>query len=90
MSKRQDKFKRRPRDLYETPKAAFLPLVPHLPESRTAIDEPCAGPGRLVHHLIEAGHGPIVASDIEGTSIDALSLTECRGKMFVTNPPWSW
>ncbi len=91
MTKRASgKFKRNPRDFYATPYEAVLPLLPHLPLG-TSYDEPCAGDGDLIGHLIKHGHGCSWASDINGIHriFDAFSLTKCYGKMFITNPPWS-
>jgi hypothetical protein len=47
-------FERLPRDLYPTPAAAMLPLIPHLRGVRT-FAEPCAGDGDLVRHLESNG-----------------------------------
>ena len=49
MGKRSS-FERRPGDFYPTPRAAVLPLIPHLRGVRT-FAEPCCGDGALVRHL---------------------------------------
>jgi hypothetical protein len=92
MSKRSDKFERRPRDFYPTPVSAVTPVLPYLPNG-VRFDEPCAGDGALIGHLASAGHTLVSASDIHPmadgiTECDALDLDRCNGDMFVTNPPW--
>lgn len=94
MGKRSD-FTRVPRDFYPTPRAAVLPLLPHL-RPRTRFIEPCAGDGTLVDILQNAGHWCVEASDIEprrkGIFTDDVTtfdwgepdLIDC----FITNPPW--
>lgn len=94
MSKRSS-FARRPRDLYDTPREAVLPLLPHLmPE--THFVEPCAGNGKLVSHLEEHGHVCVQMGDIEplAENVKALDATTKRWPMLggvtaITNPPWS-
>lgn len=86
------KFERNERDFYATPEAAVLPLLPHV-EHGTSFDEPCAGDGALVGHLIAGGLVPAFISDIEPRSgeiacRDALDRPFCQGSMFITNPPW--
>ena len=49
MGKRSN-FERKPRDFYETPIEAVLPLIPHLGYDFTFV-EPCAGAGVLIDHL---------------------------------------
>ena len=63
MGKRSD-FERIPRDFYPTPRAAVLPLVKHLPK-HFVFTEPCAGDGRLIDHLQNAGGFCVDAYDIE-------------------------
>ena len=86
MGKRSS-FPRKERDYYPTPLEAVVPLVPHLPTERTTYHEPCAGDGRLVSHLTTLAPHMLClgATDIEQ---DALTLTQCFGDMFITNPPW--
>lgn len=61
MGKRSD-FERNPRDYYQTPYEAVIPLLPHLVAPHSArgyvanFVEPCAGDGRLVRHLEKHGH----------------------------------
>src|SRR5436190_21990440 len=47
-------FERREGDFYPTPRAAVLPLIPHLRGVRT-FAEPCCGDGDLVRHLESFG-----------------------------------
>ena len=62
MGKRSD-FERKPRDFYETPIEAVLPLIPHLGYDFT-FTEPCAGAGVLINHLEDNGGKCNFASDI--------------------------
>jgi hypothetical protein len=95
MGKRSD-FERIPKDKYPTPREAVLPLLPHL-EPRTRFIEPCAGDGRLVHHLEAFGHVCIEAFDIEPQhedvyEDDALTYVDSdirAGEVCITNPPWT-
>lgn len=92
MGKRSS-FERIPRDFYPTPVSAVLPLLPHLAPG-TRFCEPCAGDGRLIDHLEDAGHVCVGANDIEpgrhdialgdATLIDRIPARA----VFVTNPPW--
>ncbi len=94
MGKRSE-FERNPRDFYETPYAAAVPVIEHLdPLGKYA--EVCAGNFLLCYHLIYNGLEVAHASDIKPTDprvtkIDALKLT---AKMLqgcthiITNPPW--
>lgn len=50
---------------YYTPLSALLPLLPHLKQPRIRFIEPCAGDGRLVAWLTEAGHVCTYACDVE-------------------------
>lgn len=91
MGKRSN-FERVPRDYYPTPKEAFLPLVPHL-DLTVPVVEPCAGDGRLVRYIEDAGGKVIEAFDIEpqglgvvyGDAKNAMVHSDCQ---VVTNPPW--
>lgn len=94
MGKRSD-FRRRPQDAYFTPRAAFEPLVSHLPQCFTFV-EPCAGDGRLIGFVQEARPRAecLLAMDIEPASSkvkpgDALvePLPVCD--LIITNPPWT-
>ena len=90
MGKRSD-FERIPRDFYPTPRAAVLPLVKHLPEY-FVFTEPCAGDGRLIDHLQNAGGFCVDAYDIEprreGIRRKDFTQVVPRGDMVITNPPW--
>ncbi len=92
MGKRSS-FERVERDFYPTPKAAVVPLLPHLGEGVTFY-EPCAGAGDLVLHLIEKGHACVWSCDIEPKSIsvnwgDAFAFYAKDADYIITNPPWS-
>jgi len=91
MGKRSN-FERIERDFYPTPYEAVVPLLSHL-KPVTFFDEPCAGDGALVNHLDKSAHVLMAASDIEprysgAYKEDALTLPDCQGDMFITNPPW--
>jgi hypothetical protein len=98
MGKRSSGFERRERDYYQTPHAAVLPLLAHLPHGAMFI-EPCAGDGRLVRHLEQHGMSCTGMFDIEPQhpdvrALDALgaaawsSLVDPSADFIVTNPPW--
>jgi hypothetical protein len=91
MGKRSD-FERIERDFYPTPLEAVAPLLPHL-EPSTLFHEPCCGDGALIDHLERHGHDCLAWGDIEpqlpgAATTDAMTLTRCRGDVFITNPPW--
>ena len=94
MGKRSN-FERIQRDFYPTPYAAVVPLLPHLRPS-LHFAEPCAGDGRLIRYLEEAGHHCVAAIDIEprasrvqhGDAREMLALKPFV-EAFITNPPWS-
>lgn len=97
MGKRTD-YERRPRDAYFTPREAVEPLKELL--GPTTFCEPCAGDGRLAHHIEDLVPESlcVYALDIEPQADwilrgDALSLTDesleyCQ--MIITNPPFQW
>jgi len=85
MGKRSD-FPRIDRDFYPTPYEAVIPLLSHL-KIPTGFDEPCYGDGDLARHLWKNGHVCMAESDIKG-GVDALSIDQCLGDCFITNPPW--
>ena len=97
MSKRNHNFKRRKQDAYDTPEAAVLPLISHLPNKNITIWEPCAGAGDLVDALFK--HASQVngayCTDIEPrhkacVEADALTVTlPDYVDMIITNPPWT-
>ena len=85
MGKRSD-FPRRERDFYPTPRAAVVPLLPHLRGVRT-FAEPCAGDGALVRHLESFGLRCVHQGDI-ATGQDALAATDYGNPdAIITNPP---
>lgn len=86
-------FERRDRDFYRTPCEAVLPLAEILGDRSVMFDEPCAGDGALVQHLHDLGHQCSSASDIEPEiwyvkKKNVFDVSECKGSMFITNPPW--
>ncbi|WP_300396371.1 hypothetical protein [Henriciella sp.] len=97
MGKRSD-FARLKGDFYRTPKAAVIPLVPHLPE-RFLYSEPCAGDGCLIEHL-RALHqqGWCVQSDDIDPKHDRVNERDAlspdwslspEADLIITNPPWT-
>lgn len=97
MARRSD-FKRVARDAYDTPSEAVKPLLPFLQhkDGRRRFVEPCAGAGKLVGHLVAAGHVCVGAYDIEprAPGIEVLSMTLLgpdelnNADLIITNPPW--
>ena len=82
------------KDFYRTPAHAVEPLLAHLNRD-TLFDEPCCGDGALVRHLQAAGHHCNFASDIDpkmdtAPIINAMDRDDCKGEMFITNPPYTW
>lgn len=98
MGKRSS-FDRVEKDFYPTPRAAVLPLLPHLGPMRFRFAEPCAGDGRLVRHLEAEGHRCVLKSDIDPRAngikrLDALAAdlrAAAAGEidLIITNPPWT-
>ena len=92
MGKRSN-FKRLKGDFYKTPLSAVLPLLPLL-SSGTRFCEPCAGDGRLVHYLEDAGHQCAAAWDVKPRA-DFITKQDARTRQignidcFITNPPWT-
>jgi len=81
-------FERREADFYPTPRAAVVPLIPHLRGIRN-FAEPCAGDGALIRHLEEFGLRCVFAGDIRNGQ-DALALDSYgAADAIITNPPWS-
>ena len=83
---RRSNFPRIPQDAYSTPAEAVAPLLPHL-EPGSRFFEPCAGEGRLIEHLVNAGHICVGRCDLP---IDARTwryLSIESGVLFITNPP---
>jgi hypothetical protein len=93
MGKRSS-FERIPRDAYDTPRDAVLPLLAHL-QLATQFVEPCAGKGALIDTLERAGHRCVYACDIaprrkDIEKRDALTLTHAdipEGAKIITNTP---
>ena len=87
MGKRSN-FERRAADFYPTPRAAVVPLIPHLRGIRS-FAEPCAGDGALVRHLESFGLRCVYAGDIR-TGQDALALDHYGAvDAIITNPPYT-
>lgn len=89
MGKRSN-FTRIPRDAYDTPLSAVIPLIPHLTDKN--YHEPCAGKGELVKHLSSFGLYCDMASDIKPREekieqLDATRISYTRSPI-ITNPPW--
>jgi hypothetical protein len=81
-------FPRVPQDAYSTPAEAVAPLLPHL-EPGSRFFEPCAGEGRLVEHLVNAGHICVGRCDLPTDARTWRYLSIESGVIFITNPPWS-
>lgn len=93
ITKRANKlFNRKPRDFYETPEEAVIPLLPHL--TYMTFQEPCAGAGALVRHLEKHGLRCVHQSDIDPQvpgieKQDALGIKKhILADAIITNPPW--
>jgi hypothetical protein len=87
MGKRSN-FKRREADFYPTPRAAVIPLIPHLRGIRN-FAEPCAGDGALVRHLQGFGLRCVYSGDIR-TGRDAFAVDSYGvADAIITNPPYT-
>lgn len=92
MGKRSN-FDRIPRDFYETPYTAVLPLLPHIIYVNTFI-EPCVGNGKLLGWLEAVGKKCLCKTDIfPSISTDFIAdatdyLYSKDADIFITNPPW--
>jgi hypothetical protein len=85
MGKRSN-FERREADFYPTPRAAVVPLIPHLRGIKT-FAEPCAGDGALVRHLESFGLRCVYSGDIRNGQ-NALALHHFGAPdANITNPP---
>lgn len=84
---RRSEFPRVPQDAYSTPPEAVAPLLPHL-EPGTQFIEPCCGEGRLVAHLITAGHRCVAQADLPTDARVWRYVSVESGVVFITNPPW--
>ncbi len=93
------KYELKPRDKYFTPYEAVVPLDKVM-EYGFSFCEPCAGDGRLVHHIEQLLPGTLcpAAFDIEPNANwvlqkDALDLTEddvMYCDYIITNPPFTY
>jgi hypothetical protein len=87
MGKRSN-FERREADFYPTPRAAVVPLIPHLRGIHT-FAEPCAGDGDLVRHLESFGLSCVWQNDLRSGQ-DALGLAHYGpADAIITNPPYT-
>ena len=87
MGKRSN-FERREADFYATPRAAVVPLIPHLRGIKT-FAEPCVGDGDLVRHLETLGLRCVYAGD-NRTGQDALARDSYgAADAIITNPPYT-
>ena len=86
---------RRENDFYPTPDAIVKRLVRHLADrweptgdhNEPTIWEPCAGDGRMVDALSQAGF-KTVSSDIKA-GMDFFKISQPLAEVVVTNPPFS-
>jgi hypothetical protein len=85
---RRSFFPRIPQDAYSTPAEAVAPLLPHL-EPGSRFFEPCAGEGRLIEHLVNAGHICVGRCDLPTDARTWRYLSIESGVIFITNPPWA-
>ena len=79
-------FERIPRDLYDTPFQAVVPLLGVL-KYRSRFIEPCFGEGALARSLIACSHRLVEAHDLP-TDARAYSYSPAPGVIFITNPPY--
>ena len=87
MGKRSN-FERREADFYPTPRAAVVPLIPHLRGIRH-FAEPCEGDGAFARHLEEFGLRCVYAGDIRNGQ-DALKFDHYgAADAIITNPPYT-
>jgi hypothetical protein len=63
-------------------------VLPHL-EPGSRFFEPCAGEGRLIEHLVNAGHICVGRCDLLTDARTWRYLSIESGVIFITNPPWS-
>jgi hypothetical protein len=80
-------FSRLERDNYETPASAVRPLLPWLvPQTRFV--EPCSGSGKLIDHLVHAGHIVAGAYDWPDNDARVARYDIPAGAVIITNPPF--
>ena len=84
---KRSQFPRVPQDAYSTPPEAVTPLLPHLAPG-TRFIEPCCGEGRLVEHLVSAGHVCAARCDLPTDATIWRYVSIENGVIFITNPPW--
>lgn len=72
MGKRSN-FERVPRDFYETPWEAVIPLLPHIKDIKTFC-EPCYGKGALASWLTAKYHGMSIIEAYEIQSVSELGV----------------
>jgi hypothetical protein len=87
MSQRESGYKRKERELYETPEWVTEALLPHLPASCQIVWEPAAGSGRM-SRVLEGFAGTVISSDIADGQ-DFLAAQGLDGDAIVTNPPYA-
>jgi hypothetical protein len=94
MSQRDSGYKRKERDLYETPNWVTRALIPHLPRSFKTIWEPACGTGKIIEALRGVPSIGFFASDIVPLTdcgmVDFLCEPEmwCGAEAIITNPPY--
>jgi len=87
---KRSRFERIPRDKYNTPREAILPLLPHL-KPVTVFVEPCANDGKFAELMDGFGHFCAYMSDIEPTAwhVGQVDAFNCEWPdLVITNPPW--
>jgi hypothetical protein len=92
MNKRSPDFERIPRDKYQTPYKAVLPLIPYLRRDGVrTFAELCCGDGDLIRHVESFGPRCVHRGDIEAGQ-DALKVARYVGNpdVGITNPPYKY
>jgi hypothetical protein len=79
-------FERVPKDKYDTPLVAALPLLRCLKRG-TRFIEPCVGAGHLAYHLKDEGHVMVAAYDWP-TDARTHVYDAPDDAVFITNPPY--
>jgi hypothetical protein len=88
MSKRSNSFARIAKDDYPTPAAAVAPLLRQLRPGSYFV-EPCVGEGRLIEHLVAAGHRCAGAYGWPEHDARTHRYRLEPGDIFVSNPPFT-